>query len=98
MRGVEYRIISGSIWLEDRKILDAIFSFLSNAGDLGIMWLAAAPNCPLCGGEGIRPVKQPSGKQRWHCKECCHEWISSRLEVIRGRDSSGFEKPWDDAH
>ena len=71
-------------------MLDALFHLLS---DLGIMWLAAAPNCPECGGEGIRPKKQSDGKQRWHCKECCHEWISSRVDVLRGNHSTEFEKP-----
>ncbi|HEV8588048.1 MAG TPA: hypothetical protein VGQ72_04180 [Pyrinomonadaceae bacterium] len=55
--------------------------------DAGVMSLAAAPTCPKCGGEGIRPKKQRDGQQRWHCRECCHEWLSSRLEVLSGKDA-----------
>jgi len=63
-------------------MLDTLFHFFY---DFGIMWLAAAPTCPICGGEGIRPKKLSDGKQGWHCRECCHEWISSRLDVISGK-------------
>ena len=56
--------------------------------DFGIIWIAASPNCPKCGAQGIRPKKQPNGKQLWHCRECCNEWLSSRLDVISGKDSA----------
>jgi len=49
--------------------------------DCGVTWLAAAPTCPKCGGEGIRTEKQPGGNQRSHCRECCSEWVSSRFDV-----------------
>jgi transposase-like protein len=52
----------------------------------GVTWLAATPRCPKCSGEGIRPRKQADGKQLWHCRACCNEWVSSRLAVINGID------------
>ena len=67
-------------------MFDLIFHLLY---DVGITWLAASPNpgCPKCGGEGIRPRKQADGNYRWHCRECCNEWVSSRLDVITGKDN-----------
>jgi len=64
-------------------MLDAIFYLLY---DFGVTWLAAAPTCPRCGGQGMRPKQLTEGKQRWHCRGCCHEWLSSRFEAIAGDD------------
>gem|GEM_PF-6244803 len=60
--------------------------------DVGVFWVAAGPNCAKCGGEGIRPRKQSDGNHRWHCRECCHEWTSSRLDVITGKDNASKDR------
>ena len=70
-------------------MLDTVIGLLA---DLGLYWIAAGPNCPKCGGEGIRPKKRPDGTKFWHCKECCNEWVSSGLEVLRGNDTESGGK------
>ena len=56
--------------------------------DLGVMWLAASPPCPKCGGEAMRAKKQADRAPRWHCRDCSYEWSASIRDVIDGKDGT----------